>query len=299
MPSIQQLRSSARTRLRQAGFASPGVEADLLLAAMLGMRRGDIEIAALMGRGLDDQAAARVLTGLERRCRREPLQHIAGSAAFFGMDLAVGPGVFVPRPETERLAELAADAVSENPLGSNAQSPPIAVDLGAGSGAVGLAVAKAVPDARVVCIEASPEAWPWLVRNCRDHGAGRVDPRFGRMQDGRLWLGVHPSVIVSNPPYVPAASLPEEPEAHLFDPAEALYGGPDGLDVIRDIERIAAGRLGPGGVVLIEHDERLGRDVRDLFENAQWDGGETIDDLTGRDRFVRATRTDRPVGDAT
>ncbi|MGO2112015.1 MAG: peptide chain release factor N(5)-glutamine methyltransferase [Pseudoclavibacter sp.] len=290
MHPIADIRRETRATLAAAGLANAGAEADTLLAAVLGRSRGDIELDSLMGRSVSDAPIARVRRAVARRARREPLQHIVGIAPFGSLELAVGPGVFVPRPETEALVEL---AVAEL-IARGAQSP-LAADLGSGTGAVALGVAAglraegAEPD--VVAVEASPHAWPWLIRNARDLGAGHVHPVFDRVGDRPLaWPGRRYDAIVSNPPYVPRASEPADPEVRGFDPEMALYGGEDGLDVIRDIAVLANRWLVAGGVVLLEHDDHQGAAVRDILTRAGLEHPVTHQDLAGRDRITGARR---------
>lgn len=281
-----------RALLSRAGFPHPAVEADALLAAVLGISRGDVELDALLGRTVDAAEAARVDAAAARRARREPLQHIVGTAPFLGLDLAVGPGVFVPRPETELLVELAAEALRARAARDDrAPGPPRAVDLGSGSGAIAIALARATPQAHVWAVEASPFAWPWLVRNARAHGAGRVHPAFDRIGDRAVPAAARPlDVLVSNPPYIPRANEPRDPEVRRHDPAMALYGGADGLDVVRDIARLGLGTLADGGALILEHDDHQGPAIRELLTAAGYVGAVTHPDLAGRDRITSAER---------
>ncbi|CAG7845311.1 Release factor glutamine methyltransferase [Pseudoclavibacter triregionum] len=292
--ALAALRRRAARRLELAGFDAPRGEADALLAAVLGRSRGELEVDALMGRGLDPAQAAAVERALARRARREPLQHLVGRAPFWDVELAVGPGAFVPRPETELLVELAAAELRARIAAGD--DHPLAADLGSGTGAVAIGLARAVPQARVIALEGSAAAWPWLIRNVREHtgpehGAGVVEPRFGRIGEAplaRLGEGERLSILVSNPPYIPARNAPREPEARDADPATALYGGEDGLDVIRLIERIGRAELVPGAALLLEHDDHQGPEVRALLEAAGWLEAETRRDLAGRDRVTLA-----------
>lgn len=267
--------------LAPAGFDAPRREAELLTAAVLDRSPGDLELARLLGRGLDEDAAARVLEAAHLRARRVPLQHLTGRAPFAGLDLHVGPGVFVPRPETETLVDVALARLS-------GLASPRVLDLCAGSGAIGLAIAVARPDAEVLAFEASPAAWPWLRRNIREH-APSVRARFGdwmrtvaTLEDGSVDL------IASNPPYVPAAAFPADPEVREYDPAMALYSGADGLDEIRRILVEAARLLRPGGSVVVEHTEEQGAAIRVIAAAAGLEDAATHRDLTGRDRVTSA-----------
>lgn len=283
---MQQIRAEARLTLTRARLEGPAAEADALLAAVLDQSRGDIELAALLGRTVEDDAAARIRHAIGQRARRVPLQHIVGIAPFAGLDLAVGPGVFVPRPETETLVEL---AVSE--LEAAGVSEPRVADLGSGSGAISLGVAAGLAnrgvEARVVAVEASPHAWPWLVRNVRQHGHGRVRPIFDRIGSRALPAMMRPfDALLSNPPYIPRANEPRDPEVRSFDPGMALYGGEDGLDVVRELAVLGLEALRRGGVLIVEHDDHHGDAARAVLRAAGYRGVTTHRDLAGRERFT-------------
>ena len=272
--SARRLIAAAAARLAAAGVASPRVDAELLLAGALGTSRS---AAAL--REQIPPAAHSVFAGyVARRVAREPLQHILGEAPFRHVVVAVGPGVFVPRPETELLV----DAVLPH---LRSRSEPLAVDLCAGSGALAVAIANEVPGSRVIAVERSPTALPWLVRNVPP----AVEVRAGDVADPELLRDVYGQVdaVVSNPPYVPAA-VEVSPEVHA-DPADAVFAGQDGLDVIPTVIRRAGELLRAGGVLAMEHDET--QDVRDLFPAALWTAVAEHDDLSGRARYVTATAT--------
>ena len=273
-------------RLAPAGFAAPEREASALLAAVLDRSPGDLELDRLLGRRIPGPEVERVLAAAARRARREPLQHLVGTAPFFGLDLAVGPGVFVPRPETELLVEAALERLAPPRAGAR----PRIADLGSGSGAIVIALAEQRPDARLLALEASPRAWPWLRRNLRAL-APAVEPRFGdwRRQLERERGGEPFALLVSNPPYVPSRDIPADPEVRRHDPTQALYSGADGLDEIRRIAAAAAELLERGGHVLVEHTERQGEEVRRVFAEAGLGEARTLADLTGRDRITLAS----------
>ncbi|MFT4220985.1 MAG: peptide chain release factor N(5)-glutamine methyltransferase, partial [Microbacterium sp.] len=226
------------------------------------------------------------LAGLvRRRAAREPLQHITGEAPFRHLVLRVGPGVFVPRPETEIVAQLAIDA-----LASAASPSPIAVDLGAGSGAIALALATEVPHARVRAAEKSPAAFAWARENFAAIGAANASVHLVGLEDAFGDLDGTVTVVVSNPPYVPDDAIPRDPEVRLFDPPEALYGGPDGLDAVRALSTTALRLLHPGGALVIEHGEWQGGPIRELLSRDGWRALATHPDLTMRDRATTAIR---------
>jgi release factor glutamine methyltransferase len=282
-PALAELRASAVSALAAAGVRDPEVDAELLLAHVLGTTRGGVQARMITGGALPEGAAAELAPLLERRCAREPLQHILGVAAFRTIELAVGPGVFVPRPETETLAQLAIDAALAVPAPS-----PRVVDLCTGSGAVALAIGTEVPQAEVAAVELSPEAFTWARGNRDRLGLENVRMVFADLADALPeWDGTV-DVVVSNPPYIPSAAVPRDPEVRLFDPELALYGGEDGLDVVRSLSQRALRLLRPGGFLVIEHGELQGAAIRDLLTADGWGSAATHRDLVGRDRYTSA-----------
>lgn len=282
---LQAALARAAERLARAGVPDPVVDAELLAAHALGAGRGQVQAAAVRGDELSPQDAL-VLDGLVgRRETREPLQHITGVAPFRHLVLAVGPGVFVPRPETEIVAQLAIDA-----LMAAASPSPIGVDLGTGSGALALALATEVPHARVLGAENSAAALAWARRNFAAVGAPNASVHAADLADAFPDLDGTVSVVVSNPPYVPDEAIPRDPEVRGYDPPEALYGGADGLDVVRVLSRTAMRLLRPGGTLVIEHGEWQGQAVRTLLAEAGWQAAATHPDLTMRDRATTAVR---------
>lgn len=285
------LRSWAIASLAEAGVPDAAVDTDLLIGFVWKMSRGEVAakvhsagtLPAVDGSAAEElERAFRAM--VVRRAAREPLQHILGVAWFRNLELEVGPGVFVPRPETEMLAEHAIES-----LRAAAHPEPIAVDLGTGSGAIALALATEVPHARVYAVEKSPDAAPWTRRNIARYN-DCVELVEGDLADALPELNGTVSVIASNPPYIPAAAVPRDPEVRLFDPEMALYGGEDGLDIVRILSRTAL-RLGHSGALLIlEHGELQGADIRAILAADGWRNPETLTDLTLRDRYTRATR---------
>lgn len=258
--------------LTESGVDSPRVDAEFLAAHVAGVSRTGLLTAP-------PPAAAPAETFRElvrRRARREPLQHVLGTAPFRYGELAVGPGVFIPRPETELLVDWALSRMA-------GMTAPLVVDLCAGSGAIAHAVVHERPDATVVAVEQSAEALPWLRRNLDGTGvrvvaADATDTATLAELDGRC------DAVLSNPPYVPT-TVPVSPEV-AADPAQAVFSGPDGLDVIRELIPRAARLLRPDGAVAIEHDDSHGTAVPELLRSCGFTDVADHRDLAGRARFA-------------
>jgi release factor glutamine methyltransferase len=275
----------AAGRLADAGVPDPQVDAELLLAHLRGLSRGEVQVGVIRGDELTAGEVAAFDDLVARRAAREPLQHITGVAYFRHLELAVGPGVFVPRPETESVAQFAIDALRAAPV-----PEPIGVDLGTGSGAIALAMATEVPHARIHAAENSPYAFVWTKENARRIGADNLRLVFADLAVAFPELDGTVDVVISNPPYVPDDAVPRDPEVRLHDPHAALYGGPDGLDVVRELSHVGMRLLRPGGLLVIEHGELQGRAIRDLLTAAGWRAAATHPDLTLRDRTTTALR---------
>ena len=282
-PTVTSLRNEAIARLGAAGITDPEVDADLLIGHVLGQSRGEVQAASIMAKPVSEADAAAIDLLLARRSAREPLQHITGRAPFRALALNVGPGVFVPRPETEQVAQFAIDALRGVP-----DAEPIGVDLGTGSGAIALALATEVPHARIFAVENSAEAYPWTSRNFAEVAAPNATLAFGDLADAFVELNGTVAVVISNPPYIPADAIPRDPEVRLFDPAHALFGGPDGLDVVRSVSATGLRLLRPGGVLVIEHGELQGVAIRALLAADGWRAPATHRDYTSRDRATTA-----------
>ncbi|WP_314508146.1 peptide chain release factor N(5)-glutamine methyltransferase [uncultured Microbacterium sp.] len=275
----------AADRLSAAGIEEAHVDAELLAAHVLGVGRGGVQAAAVRGDLLAAEDAGRLASLIDRRVTREPLQHLTGTAPFRHLELRVGPGVFVPRPETEMVAQLAIDA-----LASSASAAPIGVDLGTGSGAIALAMATEVPHARVFAAENSVEAFVWAKENFAHIGADNAQLAFIDLEHAFTQLDGQVSVVASNPPYVPDEAIPRDPEVRFFDPPAALYGGADGLDVVRVVSRVGLRLAHPGGTIIVEHGEWQGAAVREILVADGWRAASTHPDLTMRDRATTAIR---------
>jgi release factor glutamine methyltransferase len=275
----------AARRLAEAGVESPRVDAELLLAHVLDVPRG--RLLTLDEAPGDDAARFAELVG--QRADRVPLQHLTGRAAFRHLELAVGPGVFVPRPETEQLTGWALERLA-------GLDGPIVVDLGSGSGAIALSIAHEHPGARVTAVERDPGAIAWTRHNAMTRAAAgdtAVGVVAGDMTDQALLseLDGRVAVVVSNPPYVPDdAVLPREVADH--DPPLALWGGPDGLDVVRGMLTVAARLLHPGGWLGIEHADQQGTALPAVVRaHGAFTDVEDHPDLAGRPRFTTARRS--------
>ncbi len=271
--------------LWRAGVPSSDVDAELLVGHVLGLSRGGVQAKVVTGAVLSNYDRLAIDSLIERRAAREPLQHITGRAPFRSLELAVGPGVFVPRPETEQVAQFAIDA-----LRAAAAPEPIGIDLGTGSGAIALAMAIEVPHARVYGVENSPTAFIWTKHNFRESGADNARAVFIDLAVALPELDGTVAVVISNPPYIPNAAIPRDPEVRLFDPAHALYGGEDGLDVVRQVSQTARRLLHPGGTLVLEHGELQGGAIAALLIEDGWSAVATHPDFLGRDRATTALR---------
>ena len=270
------VRRQGAALLRDAGVASPERDADLLLAHVLGVGLGRLPLVDDLSAEQHEQYVAL----LARRSTREPLQYLTGTAAFRHVELAVGPGVFVPRPETELLAGWAVEQAS-------VLDSPVVVDLCTGSGAIARAVVDEVPAADVHAVELDEGALAWAERNLAGTG---VDLRHGDLATAFDDLLGAVDVVVCNPPYIPLEAWESvAAEARDHDPHLALFSGQDGLDAIRVLEQRAALLLRPGGVVGSEHADVQGESAPGVFAaSGRWVDVADHRDLAGRARYVTA-----------
>jgi len=280
------LRSAVRAataRLAEAGIASAESDAVVLAAHALGSTVGDVRKAMVLGAA----APAAYEELVEARASRLPLQHLTGRAGFRGLELEVGPGVFVPRPETEVVAGLAIDAARA------AGEAPVVVDLCTGSGAIALSVKDEVPAAQVYAVELSELAHAWAVRN-RERTGLDVQVRLGDATAAFGELDGSVDVVVSNPPYIPLGAVPVDPEVREHDPEVALYGGSeDGLATPLAVAARAGALLRPGGVLVMEHADTQGESLpAALVATGRWRDVRDEPDLTGRPRATVAVRAD-------
>ncbi|MGI8667302.1 MAG: peptide chain release factor N(5)-glutamine methyltransferase [Jatrophihabitans sp.] len=287
------LTASARLRaasaeLAAAGVHSPRVDAELLLAHLLGCGRSQL----LLVDRLDPDRLAAYGELIRRRVAGEPVQHLTGSAPFRRLELQVGPGVFIPRPETELILELAAGALD---------GARLVLDLCAGSGAIALSVAHEYPATEVLAVERAAPALAWLTRNAEARAAAGdrpIEVVTGDVADPRLLASLAGTVdvVLANPPYVPDRSRNELGPEVGHDPADALFAGPDGLSLMPALLATAARLLRSGGLLLVEHDQSHAEAVPALLRaGGQWREVADHRDLAGRPRFAGALRSDAPA----
>ncbi len=271
----------AKEQLISAGVPSPDADAHWLLAHALESSRAELLTSITFDKSLTNYQLSKFKDNLEKRVRRIPLQHITGVAGFRTLELRVGPGVFVPRFETEQVTQIAIDYLNSLP------GKPRAIDLGTGSGAIAISLAKET-NADVFAVELSVQAAKYALQNISENNAsvelmiGSIEQELPKLRDLDL--------IISNPPYIPTSATPIEPEVRDFDPDLALYSGEDGLDMIRQIIEIAPVSLRVGGLLVLEHADGQSDAVRELLLEAGYGAVAVHPDPTGRLRAVSSTR---------
>lgn len=276
----------AAARLERAGVDSPDHDARALAVHVLGLAKpSDL----LLVDDLDPAQATAYDELVARRADRVPLQHLTGSVGFRYIELEVGPGVFVPRPETESVVQWAVDALRDVPA-------PLCVDLCTGSGTIAFALANEVPGATVHAVERDPGALAWTRRNAANRvkaGDPEVQLHLGSAEDALPGFDGTLDLVISNPPYVATTeSHIPDPEVLDHDPGIALWAGEDGLDVVRLVEQAARRLLKPGGLLVVEHSDRQGRSAPALLQQAGgWADVQDHRDYAGRDRYVTARWT--------
>ena len=279
---IKSILRAAKAQFGESNISE--VDAEHLLAHVLGLTRMDLHNpvvleATLLGFSDQNILEEQFFDLLDRRLNFEPLQYLTGTAPFRHLDIQVGPGVLVPRPESELLVEAVLQHIKNLP------QPVSVVDLGAGSGALSLAIATEAPASRVIAVEKSPEALIWLKKNVSTI-AENVRIVEGDVKD--VLPGIKCDVVIANPPYIQQGQkLPRDVEA--FEPHVALFGGPTGLEIPHMFINAAARLLKPQGVLVIEHGEDQADEIAkllsvDFFEVA------SHDDLVGRPRWSSAVR---------
>ena len=267
--------------LRQAGVPSPEIDSKLLLAHSLDCSLKDLERKLLMGEALPEEDMGKFQVLVEVRKQRIPLQHITGIAYFRYLELEVGKGVFIPRPETESVVQLGLDFIS------SIKSPRV-LDIGTGSGAIAISIATEHPTAEVVAIEKSPVAFEYAQRNILRNKAN-VELLLGDFEEVELPEQSF-DLVISNPPYIPLSAVPRDPEVRDHDPQLALYSGEDGLDAIRAISKLGLRLLKPGGGLILEHADSQSESVCELLWSRGWKKVSAHQDATGRYRTVSAVK---------
>ena len=264
-----------------AQVPSPRVDAELLAAHLLhGGSRAELQRALLMGERLTPAQVAEYEVLVARRARREPLQYITGRAPFYRLELSVGPGVFVPRPETELLVEEALKVLAART--DTAPGGLRIVDLCTGSGAIAAAIKSELPNAQVFAVELSEDAIPYARKNLEPLGVHLV--QGDALTALTELVGIF-DVVLSNPPYIPPANVPADPEAALHDPDMALYGGgADGMQMPAAIAARAYELLTPGGFFMMEHDDTQEEAVAELLACVGFERCYPVRDLNGRPR---------------
>lgn len=270
-----------------AQVPSPRVDAELLAAHLLyDGSRSRLQHAALMGERLTPDQVAEYEALIARRASREPLQHITGSAPFYRLELSVGPGVFVPRPETELLVEealIVLNARIKSASGTDSATGALRiVDLCTGSGAIAAAIKSELPNAQVFAVELSEDAIPYTRKNLEPLGVHLVQ---GDALTALPELAGTFDAVLSNPPYIPPVNVPADPEAALHDPDMALYGGgEDGMQMPSAIAARAFELLTPGGLFIMEHDDTQEEAVAELLARVGFEGCYPVRDLNNRPR---------------
>lgn len=295
-PAIDQLLEEAAARLRASGVPSPRVDAEILAAHVLGVPRGRLAAMAIASRAVSVAEADRFTLLVSERAERVPLQHLTGLAPFRHLELRVGPGVFIPRPETEQVVQVALDQLTRMAAQRPVDWRPRVIDLGTGSGALAAAIAAEHPAAEVHAVELSAQAIAWAELNLLPLGVAlhQLDLR----EVPEEWESRF-DVVVSNPPYIPEGMVPREEEVRMHDPELALYGGgADGLTMPRAVIETAKRLLVPGGWMILEHAEVQ---AEALAAHCRADPGlsqvRTHQDLTGRDRATSAVADPAPGAD--
>jgi len=275
--------SDAAKTLAEAGVASPLLDCQLILAAVLNISRLDIIAHPERLLTPDEQAAAAAL--IARRAGREPLAYVVGRKEFFGLDFDIIPGVLVPRPDTEILVEQTLRRLRSH-------SSPVIIDVGCGSGAVSVALASSLPGAVVHSVDNSPLALEVTARNAaKHHLTDRVSTHLGDLLEPIARIGLRPDAVVANPPYIPSKEIDAlEPEIREWEPRGALDGGADGLDCYRRLVPDAAAVLPGGGFVALEVGAGQARRVGCIAQGAGLSGVEMARDLAGIERVVIAGR---------
>lgn len=290
------LLEAATAQLTEASIPSPRVDAELLAGHLLNASRGEVQTKVLTGAQLSEEQAERFNTLVAERAQRIPLQHLTGTAPFRTLELRVGPGAFIPRPETETVVEAALERLRQMrsaQMETAGVEPRLnAVDLGTGSGAIAAALAAEFPQAEIHAVELSEEAAAWAELNFQNLPSGSAPVRLHQcdLREFPEQVSEEFDVVVSNPPYIPEDMVPTEREVRDHDPELALYGGGrDGLEMPRAVIEAAKALLRPGGWFILEHAEVQAEALREICEtDPSLTDVETHQDLSGRPRSTSA-----------
>jgi release factor glutamine methyltransferase len=280
---IPALLKQSALQLSQAGVLSPDIDSELLAAHILGISRSELSVAIALNSDFPEDKIVAFSDAVSRREKREPLQHITGLAPFRQLELFVGIGVFTPRPETEQVVSFAIEKIAS-------LEQPIIVDLCAGSGAIALSFVTERADSTVFAVEKSEEAFEYLKQNSKRYGLELAQLSHVDLQDCLPEMAAVADLVISNPPYIPSEAIPVDLEVQLHEPALALYGGADGLDVIRGILAKAKQLLRTGGLLVLEHADTQALSIRELLLAEGWIDVESKKDLAGKDRMISATK---------
>lgn len=270
-------------QLSQAGVLSPDIDSELLAAHILGISRSELSVAIALNSIFPEDKIVAFSDAVSRRAKREPLQHITGLAPFRHLELFVGKGVFTPRPETEQVVSFAMEKIAS-------LEQPIIVDLCAGSGAIALSFTTERADSNVFAVEKSEEAFEYLKHNSKRYGLELAQLSHVDLQDCLPEMDAVADLVISNPPYIPNEAIPVDLEVQLHEPSLALFGGADGLDVIRRILTKAKQLLRTGGLLVLEHADTQALSIRELLLAEGWIDVESKKDLAGKDRMISATK---------
>lgn len=280
---VSELLSEASKKLQEAGVVSAAVDAELLASFCLGISKSELAIMVATNQDFPADSLESFHTAIARRVARQPLQHITGRAFFRHLELQVGPGVFTPRPETEQVVGFALEKIS-------GLQAPVIVDLCSGSGAIAISLATEIPGSSVYAVEKSKEAFLYLVQNAATYQLPESQLRNEDLQDSLKELNAQVDLVISNPPYIPNNAIPVDLEVQLHEPSMSLYGGPDGLDVVREISNRALELLKPGGFLVMEHADTQSAAIGELLLAEGWLQIEARADLAGKDRMISAVK---------
>ena len=278
--TVSEVRRELTDRFRSSGVESPELNAEWLLASLLNCSR--TELALRLDETIPDSQLEHLNSQAARRAKREPLQHILGTACFCGLEFQVTPAVLVPRPETEELIELAFEAAKTMPC-------PVIYDFGTGSGCIAVTLAKRLAKGKVIASDISDEAIRLAKANAEQHEViKRVE--FRQADSSALAAGEQVQLIVSNPPYIPTSEISAlEPEVRDYDPRLALDGGRDGLEFYRMLARLGQVALTPGGSLIAEFGDGQEDEIESIFRKSTWPSVRFAEDFCGKPRIVIAS----------